>query len=157
MAKKKKAVPKKKPAAKVSAPAKKSSAKKPGVKKAPPKKLAPKKPASKSKVRAKKPATPKAPVRTSDSTLGSGTFAVGSRPRRSGLGSGAGGQSGDIQGLSRGESVDSESVEELAEEGQDFEAGVVKGIEDALDPDEGEVETEEVLEDDVPLEYDDQE
>jgi hypothetical protein len=152
MAKKKKAVPKKKSAAKVSAPAKKSSAKKPGGKKTPPKKLA-----SKKKVRAKKPATSKAPLRTSDSTLGSGTFAVGRRPRGRGLGSGAGGQSGDIQGLSRGENIDSESVEELAEEGQDFEAGVVRGIEDALDPDEAEVETEEVLEDDVPPEYDGQE
>ncbi len=59
--------------------------------------------------------------------------------------------------MSRGENIDSESVEELAEEGQDLEAGVVRGIEDAADPDEGELETEEVLEDDVPLEYDGQE
>jgi hypothetical protein len=37
--------------------------------------------------------------------------------------------------------VDSESVEELTEEGQDYEAEVVSGVENALDPDEGEVRT----------------
>ena len=50
------------------------------------------------------------------------------------------------------EEVDSESVEELVEEGQDFEAGVVAGVEDA-DASQGEVHTKQVLEDDVPLEY----
>lgn len=65
-------------------------------------------------------------------------------------------QSGDTQGLSRTEDVDSESVEELAAEGQDFEAGVVSGVEDAPDADVSEVRTREVLEDDVPREYDDQ-
>lgn len=65
-------------------------------------------------------------------------------------------QSGDTQGLSRTEDVDSESVEELAAEGQDFEAGVVSGVEDAPDADVSEVRTKEVLEDDVPREYDDQ-
>jgi hypothetical protein len=49
--------------------------------------------------------------------------------------------------------VDSESVEELAAEGQDFEAEVVSGVENALDPDQGEVRTREVPEDDVPSEY----
>jgi hypothetical protein len=76
-------------------------------------------------------------------------------PVRRGLGGGAGGQSGDTQGLSRAEDVDSESVEELAEEGQAFEAEVVSGVEDALDPDQGEVRTKEVPEDDVPGEYTD--
>jgi len=152
MAKKKKVIPKKKSAAKLSAPARKSGAKKSSSKEAPPKKTV-----SRQKARVKKPAPAQAALRTSESTLGSGTFAVGRRPQGRGLGSGAGGQSGDIQGLSRRENVDSESVEELAEEGQDFEAGVVRGIENALDPDEGEVETSEVLEDDVPLEYDEQE
>jgi hypothetical protein len=70
-----------------------------------------------------------------------------------GLGSASGGQSGDTQGLSRRESVDSESVTELAEEGQDFEAEVVSGVENAKDPDESEVTTTEVPEDDVPPEY----
>jgi hypothetical protein len=74
---------------------------------------------------------------------------------RRGLGSAAGGQSGDIQGLSRTEYVDSESVEELAEEGQSLEAEVVSGVENAKDPDEGEVTTSEVPEDDVPREYQD--
>jgi hypothetical protein len=57
--------------------------------------------------------------------------------------------------LSEKEDVDSESVEELAEEGQDFEAEVVSGVENAKDPDQGEVTTTEVPEDDVPPEYTD--
>jgi len=77
-------------------------------------------------------------------------------PNRRGLGPGAGGQSGDNQGLSRKESADSESVEELTEEGQDYEAEVVSGVQNARDPDQGEVTTKEVPEDDVPSEYDDQ-
>jgi hypothetical protein len=64
----------------------------------------------------------------------------------------SGGQSGDLQGLSRAESADSESVEELLEEGQAFEAEAVSGVENALDPDESEVTTKEVPEDDVPEE-----
>lgn len=67
-----------------------------------------------------------------------------------GLGPEAGGQSGDIEGLSRAETADSESVEELIEEGQAWEAGVVSGVEGAGD---GEVVTREVPEDDVPQEY----
>jgi hypothetical protein len=76
-------------------------------------------------------------------------------PKRRGLGEGAAGQSGDTQGISRTEDADSESVEELLEEGQTLEAEAVSGVEDALDPDEGEVRTKEVPEDDVPGEYDD--
>ena len=71
------------------------------------------------------------------------------------MGSATGGQSGDTQGLSRKEDADSESVEELAEEGQYFEAEAVSGVEDAKDPDQGEVTTTEVPEDDVPPEYTD--
>ena len=63
------------------------------------------------------------------------------------------GQSGDTQALSDIEDVDSESVRELAEEGQDFEAGIVSGVENAPDPDVSEVKTHEVPEDDVPEEY----
>lgn len=74
---------------------------------------------------------------------------------RRGLGSTSGGQSGDTQGLSRKEASDSESVEELTEEGQSFEAEAVSGVEDAKDPDQGEVATTEVREDDVPPEYND--
>jgi N utilization substance protein A len=63
------------------------------------------------------------------------------------------GQSGDVQGLSSVEDVDSESVEELVEEGQAFEAEAVSGVENAPDADQGEVKTKEVPEDDVPSEY----
>jgi hypothetical protein len=63
------------------------------------------------------------------------------------------GQSGDTQALSDIEDVDSESVRELAEEGQDFEAGIISGVENAPDPDVSEVRTHEVPEDDVPEEY----
>lgn len=55
-----------------------------------------------------------------------------------GIGADAGGQSGDLQGLSEVEDVESESVEELVEEGQDYEAEIVAGIERAGDtPDAG--------------------
>ena len=70
-----------------------------------------------------------------------------------GLGANSGGQSGDLQGLSNRAGADSESVDELLEEGNAFEAEVVKGIEDVPDADEGEVRTHEVPEDDVPDEY----
>jgi hypothetical protein len=70
-----------------------------------------------------------------------------------GLGARSGGQSGDLQGLSNREGADSESVDELLEEGNAFEAEVVKGVEDVPDADEGEVRTHEVPEDDVPEEY----
>lgn len=66
---------------------------------------------------------------------------------------GAGG--GDFGGVSVVENVDSESAEELLEEGQAFEAGVVSGVEDAPDADQGPVRTREVPQDDVPEEYDD--
>ncbi|MGA2355055.1 MAG: hypothetical protein ABSG02_11185 [Terriglobales bacterium] len=53
--------------------------------------------------------------------------------------------------------MDSESVDELAEEGNAFEAGVIAGVEDAGDHEEQEVRTREVPEDDVPGEYLDEE
>jgi hypothetical protein len=65
----------------------------------------------------------------------------------------SGRQSGDLQGLSGVEGADSESVSELLEEGNEFEADVVKGVEDAGNADEKEVRTHEVPEDDVPGEY----
>ena len=70
-----------------------------------------------------------------------------------GPGSRSGEQSGDLQGLSRREAADSESVDELLEEGNAFEAGAVSGVEDAENADEQEVRTHEVPEDDVPGEY----
>jgi|SRR5580704_16513427 hypothetical protein len=69
----------------------------------------------------------------------------------------AGEQSGDLQGLSIAQGADSESVDELLEQGNAFEAEVVKGVEDAGDSDEGEVRTHEVPQDDVPGEYRDKE
>jgi hypothetical protein len=65
-------------------------------------------------------------------------------------------QSGDLQGLSNEEVVDSQSVDELLEEGNAFEAGVVAGVEDSKDAGTREVRTHEVPVDDVPEEYLDQ-
>jgi hypothetical protein len=110
-------------------------------------KLAPKKAAPKKKPSRKKKSAPRKPAEVSNPIVS---------PNRRGLGPGAGGQSGDIQGLSRRESADSESVEELTEEGQEYEAEVISGVENARDPDQGEVTTKEVPEDDVPGEYDEQ-
>jgi hypothetical protein len=62
-----------------------------------------------------------------------------------------------LQGLSNVESADSESVDELVEEGNAFEAGVVAGVEEAGRRGEREVHTREVPEDDVPGEYLDEE
>lgn len=66
------------------------------------------------------------------------------------------GQSGDVQELSNLEDAEAESVEELVEEGNSFEASVVEGVEDAPDADVAEVTTREVPEDDVPEEYRDE-
>jgi hypothetical protein len=68
----------------------------------------------------------------------------------------AGTGAGDLQGISIVEDVDSESANELLEEGQAFEAGIVTGVESAGNAEESEVITHEVLEDDVPKEYDDE-
>jgi N utilization substance protein A len=51
------------------------------------------------------------------------------------------GQSGDNTGLSTDEVESAESVDELAETGQDYEAEAVAGVEDAPDADEAEVTT----------------
>jgi hypothetical protein len=53
------------------------------------------------------------------------------------------GQSGDAQGLSQVADVDEESVEELAETDQAYEAEAVAGIEDAGDHPERPVRTHE--------------
>jgi hypothetical protein len=113
------------------------------------------KPAAKKKVvRGKKNQARRPKKSPRRKTLGRATtIGIGTTPYRKGLGPSAGGQSGDVQGLSESESVDSESVSELAEEGQDYEAEVVSGVENAPDADRGEVKTHEVPEDDVPPEY----
>jgi len=75
------------------------------------------------------------------------------RMQKQAVGTGSAGQSGDTQGLSDVAEAGSESVEELVEEGQSFEAEAIGGVEDAPDPDVAEVHTKQVPEDDVPGEY----
>ena len=135
---------------------KKKSKKKTTKKKAARKKAAPKKKLAKKKavpkriVPAKKAPAKKNSVRGKREIVDRVVF----EPR--GLGTATGGQSGDLQGLSGRGGADSESVGELLEEGNAFEAEVVKGVEDAGEADEGEVVTHEVPEDDVPGEYRDE-
>ena len=74
-------------------------------------------------------------------------------PGAPGSGPESAGQSGDTTGLSRFEVEGPESVEELVEEGQSYEASVISGVEDAPDADQGGVRTRQVPEDDVPQEY----
>ena len=69
------------------------------------------------------------------------------------LGPDSAGQSGDLQGISEVAAADSESVKELMEEGNSFEAEVVDGVENAKDPDVAEVTTRQVPEDAVPEEH----
>ena len=140
---KKKAVPRKKPAKKAAA-----------------KKTAPKKAVVQAKPATKKVAGKKAPATKAGSAKTNGLPKKRARGKSEivatvtfepvGLGARSGGQSGDLQGLSNAGRANSESVDELLEEGNSFEAEVVKGVEDA---DEGEVHTHEVPEDDVPGEY----
>jgi hypothetical protein len=85
--------------------------------------------------------------------VGSGISAEAVAYKTRGLGANSGGQSGDTQGLPETPVGDSESVEELLEEGQTFEAEVLDGVENARDADKSEVKTREVPEDDVPEEY----
>lgn len=59
----------------------------------------------------------------------------------------------DFQGISRAEEADSESVEELVEEGNVLESGAVAGVEAANNEEGREVHTRELPEDDVPDEY----
>lgn len=86
------------------------------------------------------------------SSLGSSTLSRALRPPKRGMGNEAGGQAGDLQGLSREEDANTESVEELVEEGQAFEADVINGVENAPDADQGPVRTHDRLEDDIPPE-----
>ena len=57
--------------------------------------------------------------------------AAGVQPGQGGPGSG--GQSGDAQGLSEAVDAAEESVSDLAAAGQDYEAQILKGVEDATD------------------------
>ena len=71
------------------------------------------------------------------------------------VGPNSAGQSGDDQGLPDTAEASSESVKELVDEGQFFEANVVDAVEDTFDR-VSEVHTREFPEDDVPSEYLDQ-
>lgn len=128
-----KAVAKKTAAKKQTAP-RKVAAKKPAPKAVAPKKTAPKKPPTS----APRPRAPRQKLELDQNQRG--------------LGSAAAGQSGDLQGLRRKAEDDSESVEELVQEGQSWEAAALSGVEDA-DGEPREVHTHEVREDDVPEEY----
>jgi hypothetical protein len=143
----KKAMPTKKLAKKSAVPKKKS-----------PKKKAAKKKAAPNKVVARRRGSTKA---ISGKPAGAGQTKTGKKSQkryaaaflREKSGSRSGEQSGDLQGLSNIESADSESVDELLEEGNAFEAEVLTGVEEAGERGEREVRTHEVPEDDVPGEY----
>jgi hypothetical protein len=136
-------------------PTKKLAKEKRGIpkKKSAKKKPAPKKAAVKTKAVGKKTVGGKTvgalkkQAREKSQSVDTVAFPLKGRESRSG------GQSGDLQGLSTVEGADSESVDELLEEGNALEAGIVAGVEDAGDGDEKEVRTHEVPEDDVPGEY----
>jgi hypothetical protein len=129
---------------------KKSPAKKRALKKAAPKKRTATKKTTASARKALSTTTPsRRKVSGRSSTRTSSTFEREKASRSAG-------QSGDLQGLRDTEGADSESVKELLEEGNAFEAGVVAGVEHVEDNEAREVHTHEVPEDDVPEEYLDQ-
>jgi hypothetical protein len=122
---------------------KKKLAKKPALKKAAVKTT---KALGKKTTGAKTPVALRTRVRGKSQSVDTEAFALeGQRAR--------GGQSGDLQGLTNIEGADSESVAELIEEGNAFEADAVTGVEHAGDTEEKEVRTHEVPQDDVPGEY----
>src|ERR1700680_1738430 len=154
---------------------KKTAAKRKPMKKTAKKKLAAKKKAAPRKKLAKKKAAPKAKRKLGVKKPAVKTRAVGkktpggktagaSRRRVQGKGQSANiesfareevrprsaGQSGDLQGLSNTAGADSESVDELIEEGNAFEAEVVSGVEAADRGDEEEVHTHGGPGEDVP-------
>jgi hypothetical protein len=125
---------------------KKAARKKPAAKAAV-RKTATKRAALKARSAGRKTARPQKRVRGKSQEVDTVAFEPAGRGARSG------GQSGDLQGLSNVGRANSESVDELLEEGNAFEAEVVQGVEDAGNADEGEVHTHEAPEDDVPGEY----
>jgi hypothetical protein len=86
-------------------------------------------------------------------TLEENTMTKHNQRDRNELESDSAGQSGDNQQISDVAGADSESVAELLDEGNAFEAGIVSGVENAKDADVSEVTTREVPEGDVPEEY----
>ena len=83
-----------------------------------------KKSLTKKKVALQKAGAHKRQVQRESQSLDTVAFAL------EGQGARPGGQLGDLQGLSNVEGADSESVDELLEEGNAFEAVVVKGVEE---------------------------
>jgi len=134
VAAKSKLAAKRKPAAKAKTPAKKSLKKTTPVVK------------TKAPARQKNRAVPTAQV--GSQSVETMQLRAKSRVARAGAGG------GDFGGASIVEGADSESADELLEEGQTFEAGIVRGVEEADDNIEQEVHTHEVPQDDVPDEYD---
>ena len=157
MATKKKTKKTKKNPVKSKRPVSKKASKRKTTKKKPSRKAIAKKPAPKKAIAknklAKKPLGRKAGGTAAKTTVreerGPDATAFLREPRRSHSGE----QSGDMQGLSRRARAGSESVDELMEEGNAFEAEVVQGVEDAGDDEAREVRTHEVSEDDIPEEY----
>jgi hypothetical protein len=154
---KKKAAPKKLKKAAKAASAKKAAQKTKLAASAKKKPVAKAKIATKANSASKKRTAPKRTQAVSQASIVQGNQDVEtvhrkpkSRVARAGTGA------GDLQGISIVEDVDSESADELLEEGQAFEAGIVSGVEEAGNAEESEVVTHEVLEDDVPKEYDDE-
>jgi hypothetical protein len=135
---------------------KKSAKKKAGKKLTPSKSRAQKRSPTKSAKKAASPKKSSPKKKALKKTVSGKTAAARTGPRqfsRDSAGPRSGAQSGDLQGLSDVESADSESVDELIEEGNAFEAGVISGVEDAGKRGVREVRTREVPEDDVPSEY----
>jgi hypothetical protein len=131
----------------------KVAAKKPAANKAAPKKSVARKRPAKKKAAERKTRSGSASegqIRRDDRNVDTQVSLNDSRTR-------SGGQSGDLQGLSDVDQADSESVDELLEEGNAFEADVVAGVQEAGNSDGREVHTREVPEDDVPGEYLDEE
>jgi hypothetical protein len=91
--------------------------------------------------------TTRKPVRRRSQSVATEEFSLEPQVSRSGT------QSGDLQGLSGVGRAGSESVDELLEEGNAFEADAVMGVAEADDAEGEEVHTHEVPEDDVPGEY----
>jgi hypothetical protein len=118
----------------------KSAAKKSKLKKSNPKKPAPKPKPKKATVRQLAALKEKrSDTRVRHSRPGIREVSEISAPEDRDFQSASGGQSGDLQGLSSVADADSESVGELAEEGQALEAEVVSGVENVPDADEGPV------------------
>jgi hypothetical protein len=154
---KKKAAPKKLKKAAKAASAKKVAQKTKLAASAKKKPVAKAKIATKASSAAKKKTAPKGTQAVSQARIVQGnqdveTVRLKPKSRVARAGTGA----GDLQGISIVEDVDSESADELLEEGQAFEAGIVSGVEKAGNAEGSEVVTHEVLEDDVPKEYDDE-